>query len=433
MSVALGAYHDQARIVLGASAPAVRAAMVADWWEAKASGASVTMLALRRADVEALNSEARSHMARAGFLGDEERQVGGRTFAVGDEVIGLRNDARIGILNGTRAKVSALGPNDTMSLERADGTNVEVPAHYLGDGHLAHSYAMTIHKAQGATFDRTFVLGSDALYREAGYVAMSRARLSSHIYVVGAEHDLDSHAGVPEPADPSGELERALSASRAKALASDGLAGELSPAGLVAMEAEYARLLQTLLPTLVPDPTARIAAWANQRDRLSSVFGAAVETGGAVELGRWARAELERSDARRPALDALAAARAGWQQENASELAHYAELRGSIGQARSAIATVAELCPSHYLRAALGPVPLGGAERRAWRQAAVGIESYRAAHAITDSASPIGPPPADRLQRAAWEATMVVIETARAQLGIERGREPEGLEMGGPM
>jgi len=35
--------------------------------------------------------------------------------------------------------------------------------------------ASTIHKSQGETVDRAFVLGTAGLYREAGYVALSRA------------------------------------------------------------------------------------------------------------------------------------------------------------------------------------------------------------------------------------------------------------------
>ena len=53
-----------------------------------------------------------------------------------------------------------------------------LPLAYLEAGHLDHGYASTIHKAQGATYDRAFVLATESLTREAGYVAMSRARLA---------------------------------------------------------------------------------------------------------------------------------------------------------------------------------------------------------------------------------------------------------------
>jgi hypothetical protein len=37
---------------------------------------------------------------------------------------------------------------------------------YLDEGWLDHAYALAAHAAQGATVDRSFVLGSDELYRE---------------------------------------------------------------------------------------------------------------------------------------------------------------------------------------------------------------------------------------------------------------------------
>ena len=46
---------------------------------------------------------------------------------------------------------------------------------------------MTGHVAQGLTTDRTFVLGTDRLFREWGYVAMSRGRLSNRMYAVVGE------------------------------------------------------------------------------------------------------------------------------------------------------------------------------------------------------------------------------------------------------
>ncbi len=54
----------------------------------------------------------------------------------------------------------------------------------LGADKLAHSYSVTAHRSQGQTVDVTYAL-EDGGGRELAYLAMSRARGESHLYVVG--------------------------------------------------------------------------------------------------------------------------------------------------------------------------------------------------------------------------------------------------------
>lgn len=58
-----------------------------------------------------------------------------------------------------------------------------MPFGYAINGALTHGYATTIHKAQGATVDRCFVLVEETTSREPAYTAMSRGRLSNDVYV----------------------------------------------------------------------------------------------------------------------------------------------------------------------------------------------------------------------------------------------------------
>ena len=73
--------------------------------------------------------------------------------------------------------------------------------------------------------DRAYVLGSESLTREAGYVAMSRARASTELFVpVRSDPDEVTHdPRARREVDPLDELRRRLGTSRAKGLAIDEL------------------------------------------------------------------------------------------------------------------------------------------------------------------------------------------------------------------
>ena len=93
------------------------------------------------------------------------------------------NDHRLGLLNGTRAVITAVHAHiSMMSIHTDDERDITVPSAWA-DGHLDHGYAMTCHKAQGATIDIALLYGTGALTREAGYVALSRGRAANHLYV----------------------------------------------------------------------------------------------------------------------------------------------------------------------------------------------------------------------------------------------------------
>ncbi len=66
------------------------------------------MIAQRRADVADLNARARERLQARGALGDEELELAGGAFAVGDQVVVKRNDLRLGVTNGQRGEVVAV-------------------------------------------------------------------------------------------------------------------------------------------------------------------------------------------------------------------------------------------------------------------------------------------------------------------------------------
>lgn len=172
---ALATYHEHGRLILADSAPQQRDRMVDDWWQARQDGRDAIMIALRRSDVAELNDRARGRMTAAGRLGDTRLLVHNLPFAVGDEVVCLRNHPRLGVANGTQGTVTAIDPiAGALTLAERSGREITLPPEYLqstaqrGGSTLGYAYALTGHKAQGVTVDETLVLGSDALYREWG-------------------------------------------------------------------------------------------------------------------------------------------------------------------------------------------------------------------------------------------------------------------------
>ena len=218
---AVEAYASHGRVVLAETAVEARRAMVGQWWAAKAGGADAVMFAVTRSDVEALNRLARGLARDAGHLGVVELVSGGRAFAVGDDVLTLRPDRRLGVLNGTAATVTSLDLDaGSLTIATKNGEPIVLPPSYLEAGHLGWGYAMTLHKGQGSTVDRAFLLGGDGLYREAGYTGLSRGRSSNDLYLVaGASFADEDHDRRAPGRDPIAALTSSLNRSRAQRLA----------------------------------------------------------------------------------------------------------------------------------------------------------------------------------------------------------------------
>ncbi len=220
---ALAAYGAAGAIRFLDGGEAARAAIVAD---ALADGigrpqGSRVVLAHRRVDVAALNAAIRAGLQEQGALGQGveagERafatRAGEQLFVAGDRIVFLENERGLGVKNGMLGTVEAVAAG-RISV-RLDGP-AEAPPRRVAvptETYTAfdHGYATTIHKAQGATVDRTFVLASATLDRHLTYVAMTRHRDAARLYVDGAEFGLrgPAEAGVALPDQFVARLSRA--------------------------------------------------------------------------------------------------------------------------------------------------------------------------------------------------------------------------------
>jgi conjugative relaxase-like TrwC/TraI family protein len=196
--------------------------LLEDWWQAAQHDLpGSVMLAYRCADVCELNEAARTVLTRAGRLGPDALELGGREFRVGDRVLCRRNDRNVGVCNGMRATVVGLDEG-AITLRTDNGALRTVGLRYASE-HLEHGYALTGHAAQGASVERAFVLLPDnGALREWGYVACTRARGETRVYL--AERDVierETPLRDPHPTAPPERAARALECSSAEPIALD--------------------------------------------------------------------------------------------------------------------------------------------------------------------------------------------------------------------
>lgn len=189
---AIEAYRQRGRLIIGEARNDTMARAVADWYrnvELTGNLTSGLLIAYDNDTATELNHRARLHVAGSGQLTGPTVDVGERTYAVGDRILCRRNQRRLGVLNGDLGTVVGVDQARTGLMVRLDRDpeTRNLPAWYLEQGHVDHGYAMTGHKAQGATTDRTFVVVDGTTDREWAYVAMSRGRQANTLYLADAE------------------------------------------------------------------------------------------------------------------------------------------------------------------------------------------------------------------------------------------------------
>ncbi len=416
LDTALAAYKQHGRIVTAATAPEVRQQIVADWWAATLAGEHAQMIAARWIDVDQLNAIARARMTIDHRLtGPELTTTDERTFQAGDRVLALRNDRRRGLTNGSLGTVTAVDVGArSLTVQLDTGQRCDVPAKYLDGGHLAHGYATTAHKAQGLTCDRALLLGNDALYRELGYVGLSRGRLGNHLYVVGRDRDeTPEHTSPRLQPDPLEVVTHALRRSRAQQLAIETDTTHVQESDLGALLRER-RSLREQLATAPPDASTELAALRRQRADTAARLAEAEDR--VTSLGpRGVRERLGRPIPERVVLDtAIERHRAGLvrldheidqlhaqsDDHEAFTANHRPEIERLDEIERRADALLARHLgrigrnpPGHLIRG-LGPIPDHPNRAKTWWHSAEAVESYRL-ETRYDGEDVLGPVPDD--------------------------------------
>ncbi|TBC89009.1 Ti-type conjugative transfer relaxase TraA [Rhizobium ruizarguesonis] len=197
----LAAYAARENLHLKTDRAETLKAIIADYVADRSAHPDDTRIAMahRRDDVRAINAGIRAQLQERGELakannpsGDKGEELsyqtnnGKRSFARGDRIVFLENDRDLAVKNGMLGEVIAVAPDAIQvrpdgKAQTQDGQRqVTVPVNRYQA--FDHGYATTIHKTQGATVDRSFVLASTTMDRHLTYVAMTRHREAVQLY-----------------------------------------------------------------------------------------------------------------------------------------------------------------------------------------------------------------------------------------------------------
>jgi len=159
-------------------------------------GEALLVLAHTNRDVHRLNEALRKVMREEGALDGARRfrtERGMREFAAGDRIIFLENARFLEprargnrpqyVRNGMFGTVVSTGNAfraPLLSVRLDSGSEIVLSEDSYRN--IDHGYAVTIHKSQGATVDRTLVLASGMMDRHLTYVSMTRHRHRADLY-----------------------------------------------------------------------------------------------------------------------------------------------------------------------------------------------------------------------------------------------------------
>ncbi len=186
-SKAMGRYEAAGMVHAHETKAQARLAVIDQWNGMRQTTPEEThfIFAHRRADVRALNKEARRQMRKSGDIERADHVIQSETgpmrVARGERLRFTRNDYDLGVMNGTLGTLSDVSRGQLkIRLDGKAGNTLTVDL--TNYDHFDYGYAATVHKSQGVTVDHSHVLATPGLDRHATYVALSRQRETVNLH-----------------------------------------------------------------------------------------------------------------------------------------------------------------------------------------------------------------------------------------------------------
>ena len=473
-------YDEQGRIVGGDHDDMLDTAYRA-WRTDVAAGRSSILIAETSDTVTTLNQRARADRVLAGQVTVEGVALHDGTVAgEGDTIVTRDNNRRLTtgkrwVKNGDTWTVIESHEDGSLTVQRPGARGrrgrVILPAAYVAE-HVELGYAITAHRAQGATVDTAhLVVHSSSMTRETFYVAMTRGRYANVAYVATDEAQLEEHQHTPGYEDgvtAKTILYGVLQHEGAEKSAHETIKAEQEKWSSIAqLAAEYETIAQTAqrdrFATAVANSglaneqatavvggesfgalVAQLRRTEADGDQPRQLLSQAVRAGGlddandpaAVLAARLANMVAVRSGGTRPRRRPRYVAGLIPEASGAMPADMHrtlTELQALIEQRATVLAGQAVREGQSWVRR-LGPPPADPARRAAWEHEVRTIAAYRDRHHITGS-DPLGPAPSGQGQRldyqradaAARRAQVTASDQARRRRGpgqqIDSGRD----------
>ncbi|MGO4567486.1 Ti-type conjugative transfer relaxase TraA [Rhizobium sp. 2YAF20] len=340
----LDAYAQHGRLAEAETREEIVGRIVADWTGARKTaietsvaegkdgrlrGDELLVLAHTNDAVKRLNEALRAVMIGEGALGDRRAfrtERGEREFAAGDRIIFLENARiveprarRLGpqyVKNGMLGTIVATGDKrgDTLLSVRLDnGRDVVISEDSYRN--VDHGYAATIHKSQGATVDRTFVLATGMMDQHLTYVSMTRHRDRADLYAAKEDFEVKPEWGrKPRVDHAAGVIGELVETGEAKFRPQDEDAKESPYADVRTDDGSLHRLWGVSLPKALEDVGVSVGDTVTLRkdgvERVKVQVPVVDENTGQkrfeekeVERNVWTAKQIETADARQERIE----------------------------------------------------------------------------------------------------------------------------------
>lgn len=182
-------YAEHGRVRLEDTTKDAQIALVSAWSEHCATQPEQSRIVLAHTNAARieLNDMMRAELQAQGQLQNEisvTTKRGQLPMAIGEQVMFTRADKDLGVKNGTTGTIAKISAEGVITVALENGKTAQFNAQQDAEKgtEIDYGYAVTVHKSQGMTVDKAFVLADAGMTKENLGVAMTRHRHDAELF-----------------------------------------------------------------------------------------------------------------------------------------------------------------------------------------------------------------------------------------------------------